>query len=98
MFQIIGAMAEFERSLIRERVVFGLKNARAKGVTLGRPRAQVEVAELARMRGKGMTLGQIAATKISPATVSSLLKEPAVSKQALTWPDLNQHPHAGLRR
>src|ERR1039457_7254514 len=31
MFQIIGAMAEFERSLIQERVKAGLRNARAKG-------------------------------------------------------------------
>ena len=38
MFQIIGAMAEFERSLITERVHAGLRNAKAKGVTLGRPR------------------------------------------------------------
>ena len=31
MFQIIGAMAEFERALIRERVKAGLRNAQAKG-------------------------------------------------------------------
>ncbi len=31
MFQIVGAMAEFERSLIQERVRAGLRNARAKG-------------------------------------------------------------------
>jgi len=31
MFQIIGALAEFERSLIQERVRAGLRNARAKG-------------------------------------------------------------------
>jgi DNA invertase Pin-like site-specific DNA recombinase len=30
-FQIIGAMAEFERALIQERVKAGLRNARAKG-------------------------------------------------------------------
>jgi DNA invertase Pin-like site-specific DNA recombinase len=40
MFQIIGAMAEFERSLIQERVKAGLRNARAKGKKFGRPRAQ----------------------------------------------------------
>jgi DNA invertase Pin-like site-specific DNA recombinase len=40
MFQIIGAMAEFERSLIQERVCAGLRNARAKGKQLGRPRLQ----------------------------------------------------------
>ena len=30
MFQIIGAMAEFERSLIQERVKAGMRNARAR--------------------------------------------------------------------
>jgi DNA invertase Pin-like site-specific DNA recombinase len=38
MFQIIGAMAEFERSLIVERVKAGLRNAKSKGRQLGRPR------------------------------------------------------------
>jgi DNA invertase Pin-like site-specific DNA recombinase len=38
MFQIIGAMAEFERSLIQERVRAGLQHARSKGQRLGRPR------------------------------------------------------------
>jgi len=36
MFHIIGAMAEFERELIKERVKAGLENARRKGVRLGR--------------------------------------------------------------
>jgi len=37
MFQIIGAMAEFERALIVERVKAGMRNARAKGRRIGRP-------------------------------------------------------------
>jgi DNA invertase Pin-like site-specific DNA recombinase len=37
MFQIIGAISQFERSLIAERVRSGLANARAKGKVLGRP-------------------------------------------------------------
>ena len=37
MFQIIGAMAEFERALIVERVKAGLRHAQAKGRRLGRP-------------------------------------------------------------
>jgi len=37
MFQIIGAMAEFERALIQERVKAGMRNARAKGRKIGRP-------------------------------------------------------------
>jgi len=40
MFHVIGAMTEFERSLIQERVCAGLRNARAKGRTLGRPKLQ----------------------------------------------------------
>jgi len=36
IFSMIGAFAEFERSIIRERVMSGLENAKAKGVVLGR--------------------------------------------------------------
>jgi DNA invertase Pin-like site-specific DNA recombinase len=38
MFQVCGAFAEFERSMIRQRVNAGLKRAVAAGKTLGRPR------------------------------------------------------------
>lgn len=41
---IFGSLAEFERSLIRERVLAGLANARAKGVKLGRKRPPVDMA------------------------------------------------------
>jgi DNA invertase Pin-like site-specific DNA recombinase len=37
MFQIVGAFAEFERSIIRHRVRAGLKRAVASGKRLGRP-------------------------------------------------------------
>jgi DNA invertase Pin-like site-specific DNA recombinase len=37
MFSIFGALSEYERNLIRERVCAGLQTARAKGVKLGRP-------------------------------------------------------------
>jgi DNA invertase Pin-like site-specific DNA recombinase len=53
MFQIIGAMAEFERALIQERVKAGLRNARAKGRKLGRPRIDVDTAEIAELRASG---------------------------------------------
>jgi DNA invertase Pin-like site-specific DNA recombinase len=38
MFHIMGALAEFERSLISERTKAGLAAARARGAVLGRPR------------------------------------------------------------
>lgn len=41
MMQILGAFAEFERSLIRERTLNGLDRARAEGKTLGRPRKKI---------------------------------------------------------
>src|SRR5580692_8111830 len=53
MFQIIGAMAEFERALIQERVRAGVRNARAKGKRIGRPRKLVDVLELDRLRKQG---------------------------------------------
>ena len=39
-FTVLGAVAELERSLIAERVKAGLRNARAKGRKLGRPRVR----------------------------------------------------------
>jgi DNA invertase Pin-like site-specific DNA recombinase len=37
MFQMLGVLAEFERSLIRERVMAGLARARKHGTKSGRP-------------------------------------------------------------
>jgi DNA invertase Pin-like site-specific DNA recombinase len=57
MFQVCGAFAEFERSMIRQRVNAGLKRAVAQGKQLGRPRidAALEKRIQAQLRlGKGM--------------------------------------------
>jgi DNA invertase Pin-like site-specific DNA recombinase len=50
LFQIVGSFAEFERSMIRDRVTAGLARARAKGVRLGRPRVQPRVEAAIRAR------------------------------------------------
>ena len=60
MFQIIGAMAEFERTLIQERVRAGLRNARAKGKRLGRPRKIMDIARITRLRPEGRSIRRIA--------------------------------------
>jgi DNA invertase Pin-like site-specific DNA recombinase len=74
MFQIIGAMAEFERSLIQERVRAGLRNAKLRGKTLGRPRRIVNGDEMARLREQGATFREIAeVVGASPGTVRSRL-------------------------
>lgn len=60
VFTVLGAVAELERSLIAERVRAGLRNARAKGKTLGRPRKIVDAARIAALRAQGRTLREIA--------------------------------------
>lgn len=61
MFQIIGAMAEFKRGLISERVTAGMRHAKSKGVHLGRPRVQVDSAKVKELRESGLERHQIAA-------------------------------------
>jgi DNA invertase Pin-like site-specific DNA recombinase len=55
IFTVLGAVAELERSLIRERVKAGLRNARAKGKHVGRPRLTLDRLEIARLRALGMS-------------------------------------------
>lgn len=54
VFTVLGAVAELERSLIVERVKAGLRNARAKGKRLGRPRKIVDVTRIANLRAQGV--------------------------------------------
>lgn len=60
MFQMIGAFAEFEREITRERVRAGLKNAQAKGATLGKPRrTDVDVQKVIVLRGQRVSWREI---------------------------------------
>ena len=45
LFQMLGVFAEFERSIIQERIHAGLARARTKGVKLGRPPTLERLAE-----------------------------------------------------
>jgi DNA invertase Pin-like site-specific DNA recombinase len=60
VFTILGAVSEGERNLIAERVRCGLRNARAKGKTLGRPKKDVDVARIEVLRASGISWRQIA--------------------------------------
>jgi DNA invertase Pin-like site-specific DNA recombinase len=60
VFTVLGAVAELERSLIAERVRAGLRNARAKGKRLGRPRKIVDGARIGRLRAQGVSWRKIA--------------------------------------
>ncbi|HHT9135168.1 MAG TPA: recombinase family protein [Candidatus Avalokitesvara rifleensis] len=70
MFSIIGAMAQLERDLIRERVTAGMKRAREKGKALGRPTKEIDPGEFATLREKGLNMEEIAETLgVSRATL-----------------------------
>jgi DNA invertase Pin-like site-specific DNA recombinase len=60
MFTIIGAMAQLERDIIRERVKAGLERARARGVRLGRPSAAADPDQIAALRRQGRSFRNIA--------------------------------------
>ena len=60
MFSMLGTFAEFERSLLQERVRAGLARARAQGKTLRRPKVRPAIeAKVRRLRGKGMGMIKI---------------------------------------
>jgi DNA invertase Pin-like site-specific DNA recombinase len=57
MFQMMGVFAEFERAMLRERVMSGLARARAQGTRLGRPslsREKAHAIRQAKAAGKGV--------------------------------------------
>ena len=54
VFQILGAVAQLERSLIRERTVAGLREARRKGKRLGRPPVNLSANLIARIKSDRM--------------------------------------------
>ena len=81
MFSIIGAMAQLERDLIRERVTAGLRRAKEKGKALGRPKRYVDLVEFARLRQEGLSMDGIAESLgVSRATLfnrNGSLKNPS---------------------
>ena len=64
VFQIFGAIAQFEAGLISQRVKAGLAEAKRNGVQLGRPAikklSQAEITSIRAARRKGVTLRRLA--------------------------------------
>ena len=76
MFSIFGALAEFERNLIRERVIAGQQRAISQGVKMGRPTKMNDGMKNAikLLRGRGIGIKQIARElKIGIGTVYSVI-------------------------
>ena len=61
LFQMMGVFAEFERSMIQERVKAGLERAKAEGKTLGRPKVSIKQENrIIELRKTGMGIRKVA--------------------------------------
>jgi DNA invertase Pin-like site-specific DNA recombinase len=85
MFTIIGAMAQLERDIIRERVKAGLDRARSRGVRLGRPVSSAKSDEVLTLHREGLSLPDIARQlHCSRSTVKRRLREGTIAAGALS--------------
>ena len=75
-FAVISAMTEFERELIKERVIGGIQRAKEKGIKLGRPSITTEeiISRIRTFRNDGYTIREIASkTGISKSLVDKII-------------------------
>jgi DNA invertase Pin-like site-specific DNA recombinase len=97
MMTLLAGVAEFEREIIRERTLAGVRAAKATGKTLGRPRRVFRRDEAMRMRAEGQSWRAIAAALNVPLSTlhgvfgKSPRKGPESTKQPKTsaeaaWP------------
>jgi DNA invertase Pin-like site-specific DNA recombinase len=72
---VLGAVAELERELIRERCVAGIEAARRRGVRLGRPRVRLDLDRARELRGQGKSYKEVAGVLgVSVGTVHGALR------------------------
>jgi DNA invertase Pin-like site-specific DNA recombinase len=73
MFHIIIAMGEFERDLIRERVLAGLRAAKARGKKLGRPPKPIDCSRVIEDHRMGRSYAEIAREyRVSKTTIFAI--------------------------
>ena len=78
MLQMMGVFAEFERSMIQERVRAGLRRAVDEGKQLGRPRIDADLEQRIRDALKaGETIrGAAERFNVNPSTVQRVSRRP----------------------
>jgi len=80
LLHILAAFGELEKEMIRERVVAGIRNARTKGKTLGRPKRVFRRDEVLRLRAIGLSYRQIAARlELPSSTVVDACRTPRIN-------------------
>jgi DNA invertase Pin-like site-specific DNA recombinase len=78
LLHILGAAAEFERSLIKDRVHAGLKQAKKDGKQLGRPKLVFSRNEVHELRAQGLSIREISTRmRLTIGTVARTLKAAA---------------------
>jgi DNA invertase Pin-like site-specific DNA recombinase len=77
LFHVLAAISEFERDLIRDRVLAGLRRARAQGTRIGRPKRLVDMRRAQALLDSGQSLRQVAKTLgIAASTLSARKSSP----------------------
>jgi DNA invertase Pin-like site-specific DNA recombinase len=83
LFQMMGVFAEFERSMIQERVRAGLARARSEGKRLGRPPTSPETEQAIREALKQSSVRKVARQfDVSPGTVQRISRSFEISARA----------------
>lgn len=102
MLQILASVAEFEREMIRERTLCGIRAAKAAGKTVGRPKRIFRRDELVRLREEeglswraiGQKLGIPAMTAVDAYRNAAPCTETVPSEAAITPKKTRKHPVA----
>jgi DNA invertase Pin-like site-specific DNA recombinase len=69
VFSVLAAIAEFERELIKERVVAGMKEAQRRGKHCGRPAKEFDIENAAKLRQGGLSWRKLEATTGVPVHI-----------------------------
>ena len=79
LFQMLGVFSEFERAIIRERVMAGLARAKAQGKAIGRPKVNGQVEKkVLKLRAGGMGIKRVAKEAgVAVGTVYRILEQAA---------------------
>lgn len=75
VFTFLGAVAEFERAIIAERVKAGMTAAKKRGKHCGRPRKRIDIVQVNQLKARGLSLRDIAnSLGASHQTIANLVK------------------------
>jgi putative DNA-invertase from lambdoid prophage Rac len=85
MFKIVGAFAEFERDIIRQRVRSGMAHAKAQGKHMGRKPLPLDAAQITALRAQGLPWREVAhRVKADESTVRKFMSGKRLSVEEKT--------------